>query len=299
MPRKLLIGNYTKAPLAIACMGDSLTENTVWNVPVGSMWPGLVGAALAATGCSVRVRSWGIAGDTTPGMVERFGVMTQYEVPAVACLWGGTNDQANSTSVAALTCSGTTAALTTTRAHGVANGASVTVSGATPAGYNGTFAATVTGPRSLTYTVGSTLAAGSGTILAASPLTTAQTQANLSSMIATLRAAGCNRVVVIGQAYQNIVGGDTVTAKYAPYDDVTGIRSAQIGAVTAAGPGVVYADLYGAMKARIVAGIDVQNSASWHVTPTNTHLNAYGNLICAGVVQAAIVAQGWDVAALK
>jgi Pectate lyase superfamily protein len=63
------------------------------------------------------------------------------------------------------TCSGTTATLTV--AWGNLNpygGESfqITVSGMTPAGYNGTFTGTVTGTNTLTYTVASSLANGSG-----------------------------------------------------------------------------------------------------------------------------------------
>lgn len=45
----------------------------------------------------------------------------------------------------------TTATLTTAQAHGLTTGMQVTVSGALPAQYNGTFAITVTGPTTFTY----------------------------------------------------------------------------------------------------------------------------------------------------
>lgn len=47
----------------------------------------------------------------------------------------------------------TTATLTTSSAHGLASGMTITVSGATPALYNGTFVITVTGLNTFTYTM--------------------------------------------------------------------------------------------------------------------------------------------------
>jgi hypothetical protein len=49
----------------------------------------------------------------------------------------------------------TTATLTTAQAHGLMTGMQVTVSGATPAQYNGTFTITVTGASTFTYVMGS------------------------------------------------------------------------------------------------------------------------------------------------
>ena len=58
-------------------------------------------------------------------------------------------------SIASLSYSTTTATLTTTSAHGLSTGAIVTVSGATPSAYNGTFTVTVTSSTSFTYVMGS------------------------------------------------------------------------------------------------------------------------------------------------
>lgn len=56
-------------------------------------------------------------------------------------------------SIASITQAGTTATLTTTAAHGLTTGDQVTISGATPAAYNGTYTVTVTGPTMFTYTM--------------------------------------------------------------------------------------------------------------------------------------------------
>lgn len=57
--------------------------------------------------------------------------------------------------ISTITQSGTTATLTTAAAHGLSTGALVTVAGATPAAFNGTFNITVTGPTTFTYTMAS------------------------------------------------------------------------------------------------------------------------------------------------
>lgn len=59
----------------------------------------------------------------------------------------------SSVSVSSITRSGTTATVTTASSHGFANGASVTVSGATQTEYNGTFTITLISSTSFSYTV--------------------------------------------------------------------------------------------------------------------------------------------------
>ena len=56
-------------------------------------------------------------------------------------------------SISSITFSTTTATLTTSVAHGLSTGNVVTVSGATPAAYNGTFSITVTSATQFTYTM--------------------------------------------------------------------------------------------------------------------------------------------------
>jgi hypothetical protein len=55
--------------------------------------------------------------------------------------------------ISTLTFSTTTATVTTATAHGLSSGAVITVSGATPAAYNGTFSITVTNSTAFTYTM--------------------------------------------------------------------------------------------------------------------------------------------------
>lgn len=59
--------------------------------------------------------------------------------------------------IASITNATTTATLTTSAAHGLTTGNSVTVYGAYPYAYNGTFTITVTSPTAFTYTMASDL----------------------------------------------------------------------------------------------------------------------------------------------
>ena len=75
-----------------------------------------------------------------------------------AILYDGTNWITTATTstaqtISSITYSTTTATMTTAVAHGLATGNSITVSGATPSEYNGTFIVTVTGSTTLTYTM--------------------------------------------------------------------------------------------------------------------------------------------------
>jgi hypothetical protein len=66
--------------------------------------------------------------------------------------------------ISSITNSTTTATLTTAANHNLTTGAFVTVSGATPSAYNGTFSITVTGDTTFTYTM-LTDPAGSATVV--------------------------------------------------------------------------------------------------------------------------------------
>lgn len=57
--------------------------------------------------------------------------------------------------ISTITASGTTATLTTSAAHGLTTGDQVTITGATPTQYNGTYTVTVTGATTFTYTMAS------------------------------------------------------------------------------------------------------------------------------------------------
>lgn len=66
--------------------------------------------------------------------------------------------------ISTITNSTTTATLTTATAHNLTSGTFVTISGATPAAYNGTFSITVTGNTTFTYTMLTDPAASASTV---------------------------------------------------------------------------------------------------------------------------------------
>ena len=66
--------------------------------------------------------------------------------------------------ISTLTRVGTTATMTTSLAHGLATGNRITVSGASPSAFNGSFVVTVTGPTTLTYTMASTPASNASPV---------------------------------------------------------------------------------------------------------------------------------------
>lgn len=128
-------------------------------------------------------------------------------------------------------------------------------------------------------------------------ISSATTTSNISAMVDSLIAAGVPRVVIVSAHYLNFAGGvaDTQTVDYAAYVPV---RAAQLAAYTASVatyPGqVAYCDLHAYLSNLIATGVEVQNSASWHVGPTDQHPNELGGSYFADAIKATITAQtGW------
>ena len=76
----------------------------------------------------------------------------------------GTASTATPQTITSITASGTTATVTTGTAHGLTTGANVTITGATPAAYNGTYAITVLTSTTFTY-VASAAPGGAATVV--------------------------------------------------------------------------------------------------------------------------------------
>ena len=83
--------------------------------------------------------------------------------------WGPIQGAAFNTAVTSVTSTGTTATVMMAAAHGLLTGMSMTLSGFTPAGYNGTYVITVTGLTTFTYTLPSAQAATTVTGTATPP----------------------------------------------------------------------------------------------------------------------------------
>ena len=76
------------------------------------------------------------------------------------------NNNLTPVAVTSITSSGSVATVTTTADHGAASGQNVTINGADPAAYNGTFPITVTGVATFTYVFTSAATSATGTITA-------------------------------------------------------------------------------------------------------------------------------------
>lgn len=124
----------------------------------------------------------------------------------------------------------------------------------------------------------------------------ATTQANIETMGRALLDAGVDFLVIGNTQYLNYTsGGDTLETPFATYATLRPFQ--QAAATTLAGeyPGrVAFADIYNYMRDKIVDGTEAAKSASWHVAPTDQHLNPLGERYVAEAVYTAIEAQdGW------
>lgn len=373
MPRRYQT-TFTKAPRrVVACIGDSLTYNTGYTAATGTVlphlfWPERLATQLRALGAGCKARNFGISGNTSWNLLDRFACLFQFEIPDVALIWIGGNDPGAVTTLTSLTGAGTTATATTPNPHHLTAGASVTISGASPAGYNGTVTvASTPTATTFTYAVGSGLSSpATGTITYPSPIGGSQTTLNLRTMIRWLNnasvckgyaidpsnlpanglygdrwvvqsdtsttggnnptvagaiaagtptvwefrttapgVAGWGRVSDLGDVAKIAVGvphylnysgaGDTPdgTGGHAGQDATSAAVDAAIRAAATA-EGVPVCDIYEYLQARINGGYDAAGSGSWHVQPTNQHLNPYGQELVARAFLACIQAQaGW------
>ena len=270
----------------ICALGDSLTYNNSLGVPPNLFYPHQVAELLNAAGANVRDRNFGRSGDSTGMAWARIGFCTYREIPQLAVLFLGTNDlNAGKFGTVQASPAPTTTSCSVTAGVGQympagtyiqVNGISVQV--ATQVADALTWANPITLP-----VVGQQV--------------NCDTQAALIAMVNWFKALSASmKVLVVGHHYQNYSAGsyDTITTQNPTLATLRGLQSA-----AAAACGVPYVDMYAFMKARIVAGTDVQGSFSWHVLDQNVHLNAYGQSILAQAIVATIQAQAGWIAALS
>ena len=180
---------------------------TGWGIR--NTWFGLklLAGKLRALGCSVLGRNFGKDGSKTgvmsPGMLYRLpewsgvspaglGDLAGYGSPDIGIILAGTNDLRG---ISVLSSTGTTATATST-GHAYVTGDTITVFGASPAGYNVVAAPlTYVDANTFSYPVVSGL---STPATGASIYAQLQTQTNLSAMVKALKFGG--RGVVAGQA---------------------------------------------------------------------------------------------------
>ena len=104
-------------------------------------------------------------------------VANSFDYALAALPTGAASAAAGVTSITASVAGSTTVTATSTAAHGFANGSTVTIAGATPAGYNGSYViANVNGPgTTFQFSTASAMGAASGSISASGPGTTTVT----------------------------------------------------------------------------------------------------------------------------
>lgn len=126
------------------------------------------------------------------------------------------------------------------------------------------------------------------------PISQSQTQANLQTMVTTLKNVGCNNIMIVSAQFLNYTTGGDFDGSDIPKDETTcnyaSVIAAQKAAATATG--AIYVDLFNYLRNRIINGQDTKHSASWHVQNTNQHFNAYGQGLVASCVQS-YIPQSW------
>lgn len=293
MPRRIQ-PTYTKARRhTIAAMGDSVTHNTIYGVPLYNFWPGKLAGLLRDNGRSVRARNFAISGNTTTQMLARVSEMAIYDTPDIAIIFGGINDPGSSIT------SATTTANIRAIIRYLKNGAAGVVTNPSnlPSG-------NVEGAR---YIVTSDNSSSGGVL---PDLSGAQTGVQVWEArnglagesgwgrVNDLAAADrpTNRFVVVGPHFYNFTAGADTVGVSGSHSGQNATNAAVHTAVSAAATaeGAALCDVYAYMQDRIIDGYDTAASASWHVANTNLHLNAYGESLVAGAVLETITAQsGW------
>lgn len=295
----------------IAASGDSQTDDQAgWGVDGFRTWLPVLADSLNRDGADVRGRSFGVGGDTTVQMLARVDDLLFYDVPALALAYGGVNDPGASITQAA-TQANLQAQIKALKHGAVGAGMG---GGSTVADQNALPASGEMGQRYVVLNDTSTTG-GAAAWHPTHAVTITGTQAGQTVWEHRYPLAGATgwgrvataataptvvpRIAVVSTNYLNFTtGGDTTSIPYASY---AAVRAAQQAAVTAENvavggqPTVVYVDLYGFQRARIVAGTDpaftggtYDQARSWHVADSNQHHNAYGHMLVAQAVQAAL-----------
>ncbi len=250
---------------AYAAEGDSHTLNVSFGLGENEFYPARVAAAVPQLG----IRNHGQSSDSTCKMLSQVDAFLSRGVPDVATIYGGSNDLP--TTVAA------TPAPTAT-VFDVANAGDLAVDGWVIVGGESRRIAAISGT---TVTLETALSAAP----AAGASVEIDTQNNIESWLAAVKAAGTPTVGVIGSHYLNWPSaGDTPTAEQPAR---AAIRARQQAAAQA--QGAVYVDTYLHMRDLIVQGSVAQGDwAVWHQGVNNTHLTAAGEQTLADAVKAAL-----------
>lgn len=224
-----------------AITGDSYTYNLGNSLLPADFYPHQAEKRLA----DLRIRNIGISGNTTAQMLGRMNGLVQYEIPAWAGIYGGTNDggAANQSTVQA-----SPSPTTTVFALGSGKAASMAKPGSwlTLNGQDRQVQSVSGDTVTLVTALSGAPTAGDAVVIA--------TTKNLTAIGQFLRLRGCANVIIGLAHYCNYSGGDTVSTQAV---GKAAERALQQAAATALNAPVV--DFHAAMRARIVAGTDAQD----------------------------------------
>jgi type IV pilus assembly protein PilY1 len=189
-----------------ATSSDAATGNSDTATAVTTVAHGLaVGAQVTISGAAQAEYNGGPFTVLTVPNATTFTYTVPVNPVTPATVAGTATVSGTAKTLASLTRVGKTVTGTTGAIHGFANSGSVTISGATPSQYNGTFAYTKTGNKTFTYTLANlaTSTSATGTIkgsTGASPVT-------LASLT---RSAGSTSAIGATVAAHGLVVGDTI-----------------------------------------------------------------------------------------
>jgi len=273
------------APKAIVCIGDSQTFNTSLGLVLGDFYPFQLEVLINSNGGNVISRNLGVSGNTTSQMYSRVKDMFEYEIPTIAVVYGGTNDQlAQHQTVVASQYDASTKSFAVESGMGsnFSNGSKILINSNEE---------TVVGIAADVITV---LGSSGYTPTAGDPVVIS-TEGNLELIAKYLQGNGCSEIIFPNPPYFNwSSGGDTLSVQM-PWSVPTRQEESDASSVE----GAKYTDLYCAMRNRIINGIDIQGSFTWHVADQNVHMNRYGNQITAEAILQTIQDAGWMPALMK
>lgn len=297
----------------IALVGDSQTDTQYGNgVEAWNTWGPTLSHILNLEGFSYRSRVFGVGGQTTTQGLARFGMVLRYDTPDAFGLAMAINDPPNSVTDA--TSVNNIRTMILAAKHGVrgdVNAQVVAVAGqanlpvqaeqgtryVVQADTSTTGGAAALLPMHAATITGS-VAAGAPTVWEVRDRRGGEAGWGRVAVSATTPTK-VKKIFVVSPPYRNwTTGGDTPST---PATVVAQVRTNQQAAVTAENvniggvPTVIYVDLYNFLRSRIVAGTDPDFSTvtydqtkSWHIAVNDQHLNAYGHLLCAAAVRAAL-----------
>lgn len=270
---------YTEYRYLCLGIGDSLTYNGSY-ITLADYYPAVLQVSLRADGRLVTFVNYGVSGNTTGQILQRARALPRPPLDSLAVLYGGTNDY-NSGVISTVQASPSP----TTTAFGVETGKGTAYKIGTSVLVNGV-SRTVASVSGDTVTVTPALSGAPS----AGDSVKIDTSQNLIDAGGVLYGKGYTKLVIGKHHFLNFSsGGDTLAAQQTIASQT---RTAQETAFTSlsASYGAVQADFYSFMRARIVAGLDVEGDHAWHVAATDVHLNEYGEGLLADCIEAAIPA---------